>query len=102
MLIAHERMAPDIAASVPDVPADTPPAAADRPRVWLLGPAPVDGLGVTRRSHSIELIAHLAPHPAGASGDTLMERLWPGQPPDNNRLNRVVVNANATGRCMPR
>ncbi len=93
MLIDHELTAPDVAATPPDY-ADAAPDAADRPRVRLLGPARIDGLAVTpRRSHSIELIAYLALHPNGVSGDTLMERLWPGQTPDTNRLNRVVSDA---------
>jgi DNA-binding SARP family transcriptional activator len=59
-----------------------PPAAAGRPvRLSLLGPLRItaDGHEVTgglRKAR--ELLAFLAVHPAGASGEAISEALWPG------------------------
>ncbi|MDF1595707.1 MAG: LysM peptidoglycan-binding domain-containing protein, partial [Acidimicrobiia bacterium] len=43
-----------------------------------------------------ELVAYLTFHRSGVEPDTLMEALWPEQPPDNERLNRHTSRTRTT------
>ncbi|MBW3578764.1 MAG: hypothetical protein KY462_13685 [Actinobacteria bacterium] len=107
-LIDHARNSDEVA--YPDltishepngsVLSDQPPAAAQIEQgpveVHVLGTVRIDGTEPFRRSRSAELVAYLALHPRGVAADTLMEALWPGEPPDNDRLNRVTSDARTT------
>lgn len=101
VLVDHELHSPDVPTEVIDIADDVRSGMATQllgpsegPTVRLLGPVDIiDTPGRCRRSQSTELIAYLALHPAGTTGDTLMERLWPNGRPDTNRLNRVVSDA---------
>lgn len=67
------------------------------PEMRVLGTLRVDG--VVRRfplRKCTELVAYLTFHRGGVEADTLMEALWPEQPPDNERLNRHTSRARVT------
>jgi len=65
---------------------DTPAAA---PEMKLLGTIRVDGIdGNFPYLRCTEVVAYLTFHRNGVEADTLMEALWPEEPPDNRRLNR--------------
>jgi nucleoid-associated protein YgaU/DNA-binding SARP family transcriptional activator len=67
------------------------------PEMKVLGTLRVDG--VERRfplRKCTELVAYLTFHRGGVEADTLMEALWPEQPPDNERLNRHTSRARVT------
>jgi DNA-binding SARP family transcriptional activator len=67
------------------------------PELKVLGTLRVDGIedGFPLR-RSIELIAYLTFHRNGVEADTLMEALWPEQPPDYQRLNRHTSRTRTT------
>ena len=65
--------------------------------VRVLGTLRVDGL--TERFPQLkcpELVTYLALHRHGVEADTLMEALWPEQPPDYRRLNILTSRARLT------
>lgn len=56
--------------------------------ILVLGPLAVEENGHPqriRRAVAAELVAYLALHPDGATADDLLEALWPGQDPKQNR-----------------
>ena len=74
---------------------DTAPASPLQVRV--LGTVRIDGLGVHfPQLKCPELVTYLVLHRHGAEADTLMEALWPEQPPDNRRLNLLTSRARTT------
>ena len=84
---------------------ETPPGLAGRPvQVSVLGPLRItawgrEATGGLRKAR--ELIAFLAVHPDGASGDALGEALWPGARPGEAtaRRNLAVAKARALFRA---
>jgi len=68
-----------------------------RPEIKLLGTIRVEG--VDRRfplRRCTELVAYLSLHRGGVEADTLMEALWPEEPPDYQRLNRHTSRTRTT------
>ena len=67
------------------------------PKVKVLGALEVDGL--ERRfplRKCLELVTYLTFHRNGVEADTLMEALWPDQPPNYPRLNVHTSRARST------
>jgi nucleoid-associated protein YgaU len=67
------------------------------PEVRTLGNVRVDG--ITERFpevKSLELVTYLVLHRRGTEPDTLMEALFPGQPPKADRLNKLAYRARRT------
>ncbi|MDP8927224.1 MAG: hypothetical protein M3O70_01230 [Actinomycetota bacterium] len=54
--------------------------------VRILGPVEISGAAPFRTNKTIELVVYLALHRAGVDTDTLLEALWPKQPPRPARL----------------
>ena len=81
-------------------PADSPVVEdelRELPEMKLLGTLRVEG---SDRPFPLrkctELVAYLTFHRSGVEPDTLMEALWPEQPPDNERLNRHTSRTRTT------
>jgi DNA-binding SARP family transcriptional activator len=78
----EQTLFPDDQPSVED-------SSVDAPEMKLLGTLRVDG---TERDFPLtkcaEYVAYLTFHRRGVEADTLMEALWPEEPPNNDRLNR--------------
>lgn len=78
----EQTLFPDDQRFVADIPTDAP-------EMKLLGTLRVDGLDSSfPYLRCTELVAYLTFHRNGVEADTLMEALWPEEPPDNRRLNR--------------
>ena len=78
----EQTLFPDAQTSVGDSPADAP-------EMKLLGTLRVDRInGRFPYLRCTEIVAYLTFHRNGVEADTLMEALWPEEPPDNRRLNR--------------
>jgi DNA-binding SARP family transcriptional activator len=72
-----------------DEPGESARAVVKIPELKVLGTLCVGGIeGGFPLRRSIELIAYLTFHRNGVEADTLMEALWPEEPPDYPRLNR--------------
>lgn len=70
---------------------------ATTPELKLLGTIRIEG--VERRfplRRCTELVAYLVLHRGGVEADTLMEALWPEEPPDYQRLNRHTSRTRVT------
>ncbi len=84
------------------IPADTvvnlPPAEeTETVEVRILGPVEiVDATRPCPTQKAEELIVYLALHPSGADPDSLMEALWPKEPPSPGRLRNEVSRARQT------
>ena len=79
---------------------DPPPAPPEGapPLVSFLGPVEIDGWPVAgdhpwKYAKTGELVAYLALEGRPVNRHQVMEALWPGEPPDDQRLNRVVSDA---------
>ena len=73
------------------------PVPAQAPEMKVLGTLRVDGVdGRFPLRKCTELVAYLTFHRNGVEADTLMEALWPEQPPNNERLNRHTSRARVT------
>jgi two-component SAPR family response regulator len=67
------------------------------PEMKVLGTLRVEGIdGRFALRRCTELVAYLTFHRGGVEADTLMEALWPEQPPDYQRLNRHTYRARTT------
>jgi DNA-binding SARP family transcriptional activator len=53
--------------------------------IALLGPVAIEGVRRPRRAATLELLAYLALHPAGARSDEVLEAMWPGEDPQQTR-----------------
>lgn len=70
---------------------------AQLPEMKVLGTLRVEGIeGRFALRRCTELVAYLTFHRGGVEADTLMEALWPEQPPDYQRLNRHTYRARTT------
>lgn len=70
--------------------------------VRVLGTLRVEGLdGRFPLRKCTELVTYLTFHRHGVEADTVMEALWPEQPPDYERLNRHTSRARTTLRQAP-
>ncbi|MDP8931168.1 MAG: bacterial transcriptional activator domain-containing protein, partial [Actinomycetota bacterium] len=82
------------AAAVVNLP---PPDQTATVEVRILGPVEIVGAtGPCPTQKAEELIVYLALHPSGADGDSLMEALWPKEPPSPGRLRNEVSRARQT------
>lgn len=61
--------------------------------VCILGPVAVNGAERFPTAKAEELVVYLATHRHGADADSMMEALWPGQPPNPSRLHTEVWRA---------
>ena len=73
------------------------PAGGSVLEVRTLGTVGIAGTtGGLPQPKSLELVTYLAFHRNGVEADTLMEALWPEQPPNNHRLNNAMHRARSS------
>jgi nucleoid-associated protein YgaU len=76
-----------------------PPSAGGKPapEIRTLGTVHVEGLtGRFPQTKCLELVTYLAFHRHGVEADTLIEALYPDQPPNNHRLHDLMYRARRT------
>lgn len=60
---------------------EAPEAPTPQPTVRILGKVDVTGVGSFSANKTMELVVYLAMNREGSNADTILEALWPGQPP---------------------
>lgn len=91
-LLDQAKHDPDRPIPLPELDAGEPAAATESAQlpaaveVRILGPVEIAGAGPFETNKTIELVVYLAMHRTGVNTDTLLEALWPNQPPRTARL----------------